>query len=137
MGQSVRPSKIDCTNAVSTAKKWQSGFATHPKRIREAPMKDINNDHKNWPRCPVKRESHVIDIVPESWRAQATQPAQVLVKPRETRACKERARHSQTKSEEQREEKMHYRYGSCPVRKTKLVVCDTAEKFFPLLPIYL
>jgi len=37
-------------------------------------------------------------------------------------------RHSQTKSEDQREEKMHY--GSCLVRKTKLVVCDTADRFF-------
>ena len=29
MGQSVRPSKIDWTKTVSTAKKWQSGFVTN------------------------------------------------------------------------------------------------------------
>ena len=29
MGQSVRPSKMDWTNTVSTAKKWQSGFITN------------------------------------------------------------------------------------------------------------
>ena len=29
MGQSVRPSKIDCTSTVRTARKWQSGFTTN------------------------------------------------------------------------------------------------------------
>ena len=99
MGQSVRPSKMDWTNTVSTAKKWQSGFVTNGRMAwnrapsaRRANWSNFTEAANNDPRSPGKmgvnfssaRSPHPRHSLSGAMLVKTASSSALLVSPRNT-----------------------------------------------------